>query len=482
LPDAHERRSAAAATVTKAPAAVAAEQAALTEDVDLDPATRRYVLDFHAKLEGANHYELLRVEPGADRKVLRRAYFDLAAQFHPDRYFRKRLGSFQSRMEEIFGRVTLAHDTLADPELRAEYDVYLDEQQRARDIERVLAEAFAEAARAGETVEREVRAQEAASPSFPPPAPPTPAAGSPSGSHRPPPPSLGPPRPRTASSPQFDPSALGPRVASSPQFDPSVLGPPRPRAPSSPQFDPSALGPPRPRAASSPQIDVSARRDALAKRLLGGRAAGSSSSPPPRTSAAPPPVQTATEAMDALRRRYEERVWRAKTAQARKYAANGEAALARGDTVAAANAFRVAATLSPNDPTLERSATDAQSQAEAVLGETYARQASYEEKTAQWAEAARSWTRVCAVRPNDADAHERAANAIIQTGGNLQEASRLAERACALDASQARFRVTLAQVYIAAGLSSNARRELETAAQLDPQDGNIQAMMKGLAP
>jgi curved DNA-binding protein CbpA len=444
LPDAHERRSADAATVNKAAGTAAAEQAALAEDVDLDAATRRYVLEFHAKLEGSNHYELLRVEAGADRKALRRAYFDLAAQFHPDRYFRKRLGSFQSRMEEIFGRVTLAHDTLADPDLRAEYDLYLDEQHRARDIERLLAEAFAEAARAGETVEREVRAQEAGAPSSP-----APAAGTPSGASRPPPPSLAPPRPRAASSPQFD---------------------------------PSVLGPPRPRAASSPQIDVSARRDALAKRLLGGRAPGSSSTPPPRTSATPPSGQTVTEAMDALRRRYEERVSRAKTAQARKYAANGEAALARGDTVAAANAFRVAATLSPHDPTLERSALDAQSQAEAVLGEAYARQASYEEKTAQWAEAVRSWTRVCAVRPNDADAHERAANAIIKTGGNLQEASRLAERACALDSSEPRFRVTLAQVYVAAGLSSNALRELETAAQLDPQDGNIQAMMKGLAP
>jgi curved DNA-binding protein CbpA len=430
--------------MTKAAETAATEQAAFAEDIDLDAPTRRLVLDFHVSLDGLNHYQLLRVEPGADRKMLRRAYFDLAAQFHPDRYFRKKLGSFQSRMEEIFGRVTLAHDTLADPDLRAEYDAYLDQQQRARDIERLLAEAFAEAARAGETVEREVRAQEPSA-SLPPPS-----AGSP-----------------PASSSQRPPS--------------SSVGPPRPRAASSPQFDPSALGPPRPRLASSPQIDVSARRDALAKRLLGGRPSASSSAPPARPSGVPP-GQSVSDAMDALRRRYEERVARAKNAQARKYAANGEAALARGDTVAAANAFRVAATLSPHDPTLERSALDAQAQAESVLGETYARQASYEEKTAQWAEAARSWMRVCAVRPNDADAHDRAANAIVKTSGNLQEASRLAERACALDPPESRFRVTLAQVYIAAGLVSNARRELETAAQLDPRDGNIQAMMKGLAP
>jgi hypothetical protein len=38
--------------------------------------------------------------------------------------------------------------------------------------------------------------------------------------------------------------------------------------------------------------------------------------------------------------------------------------------------------------------------------------------------------------------------------------------------------VTLANVYVAAGLGLNARRELETAAQLAPHDGNIQALLK----
>ena len=47
-------------------------------------------------------------------------------------------------MEAIFGRSTLAHDTLTSKEQRTEYDTYLDEQRRARSIEDLMADAMAE--------------------------------------------------------------------------------------------------------------------------------------------------------------------------------------------------------------------------------------------------------------------------------------------------------------------------------------------------
>ena len=75
-------------------------------------------------------------------------------------------------------------------------------------------------------------------------------------------------------------------------------------------------------------------------------------------------------------------------------------------------------------------------------------------------------------------AHERAANALVKAEGDLHEASRMAQRAAALDPKNPQFRATLASVYLAAGLALNARRELETAAQLAPHDGTIQALLK----
>lgn len=406
-------------TSTDAPLAPE-DQAALTEDVDLDGDLRRDVIAMHRKLERADHYVLLGVERSADKKTIKRAYFDLAGRFHPDRYFRKKLGSFKVRLEAIFSRVTLSHDTLSDREKRAEYDAYLEERRRSRGLEELMADALEEVRRIEANVERAVREQERSA---------TPLGSPPGG----------------------------------------VAG-----------------GTPLPAAGSkitpTPNVDVAVRRDALARRLLGGRSPTVSSAPPDghaRTIAPSAPSTPSTaDAMAALRRRYEERLTLAKKAEARKYVANGEAALSANDPIAAANAFRIALKLIPGDADLEGRARETQTKADVLLSETYTKQALYEEKSEQWDQAARSWGRVCKGRPGDARAHERAANAIVKSGGDLHEASRLAGRACELDGNNAAFRVTLASVFEAAGLDLNARRELERAAQLAPQDDTIRLMLK----
>jgi curved DNA-binding protein CbpA len=382
------------------------EESLLAESVDLEVDMRRLVLRMHREMATLDHYALLGVDRTADRKVLKRSYFELASKLHPDKYFRKKLGSFKMRMEEIFSRITLAHDTLGNKDKRAEYDAYLEELRRSRGMEELMADAMAEVKRAEEVAEREAQEaeQEAA-----------------------------------AASPAAPPATPAPKAA-------------------------------------SVDVAMSARRDALARRLLGGR-----SLPPSRPPPAPspvPPRPSSGEAMGALRRRYEERKSRAKATQARVYVTKGQEALATGDAVSAANAFRVAMTLNPEDPELQRTTKEAQAKADEMLAATYEKQASYEEKNGQWVEAARSWARVCRVRPGDIHAHERGANAIVKAEGDLHEAARLAQRACELEPKNPRYRVTLANVYLAAGLALNARRELETAAQQAPQDGSIQAMLK----
>ncbi|MGH7435010.1 MAG: DnaJ domain-containing protein, partial [Polyangiaceae bacterium] len=350
---------------------------------------------------------------------IKRVYYELAGKFHPDKYFRKNLGSFKGKMEAIFARVTLAHDVLSDREKRAEYDAYLLERRKLLSAEELMAEALDEVRRVEQAVERQVRAQ-------------------------------GP-----------NPSPAG--------------GMPAMNAPAPPPPGPTI--PVR-------EIDVAlaARRDALARRLLGNRGT-SSPSHIPVVPASPPPapvVPSAAEAMGALRRRYEERLTRAKVIEANKYVANAKTALAANDPIAAANAYRVAAQLTPDDAGVAAGAADAQAKADHVLGETYAKQAAYEEKNAQWLEASRSWTRVCKARPNDAGSQERAANALLEAEGDMHDAGRFAKRACELAPSNAAYRVTLAKIYLAAGLALGAKRELETAAQLAPQDDTIRSMLKKL--
>jgi hypothetical protein len=387
----------------------------------------------YRSLGSADHYRLLGVDRSVDRKALKRAYFELAAKLHPDRYFRKKLGSFKLRLEAIFSRITQAHDTLGNPQKRAEYDAYLDEQRRSRGIEELLEDAMAEVRRAEARAEKEAAEAEAA---------------------------------ESAS------SAI-------PAAAPASL-PPEPAASTSPSLAP---------APAVVEVALAARRDALARRLLGQRGRSSGQHAPvsvnpgrtpskPPASPAGPARPSAGDAMAMLRRRYEERKTLAKATQARSYMAKGQEALAAGDAVGAANSFRVAVSLKPDDPELERTAREAQAKAEEVLAATYEKQAIYEEKSAQWPEAARSWVRVCRTRPEDKAAHDHAANAIVKAGGDLHEAARLAQRACTLDPGNVHFRITLANVYLAAGLALNARRELETAAQQAPQDGTIQAMLK----
>ena len=386
MPDATPDDAPATAQPSNEPALSPDEEATLAEDVDLDVEMRRRLIVLHRQLDQLDHYALLGVDRAADRKGIKRAYFDLAAKYHPDKYFRKKLGSYKLKMEAIFGRITLAHDTLTSKEKRADYDAYLDEQRRSRGIEELLADAMAEIKRAEEAADREARA--AAEP---------PAATG------------------VALAPPAGPASAPPAGTGS--------GPPVAQARSTSS------------APSLPAVDIAARREALARRLLGGRAPSRPSVPAPeRTPAAPMP--SAGDAIAALRRRYEDRKTQAKAAQARKYVGIAETALAAKDPVAAANAFRVAVTLVPDDADLARRADEAQASADALLAETYTRQAGYEEKNAQWAEAARSWARVCKARPSDANAHERAAHALVKADGDLHEAARLALRACSLEREQ----------------------------------------------
>ena len=95
------------------------------DDVDLAPELRRFIDERHARLDEIDHYSVLGVPRDADRKAVKGAFFAYAARLHPDRWFGRRLGPWKAKLEAVFGRMTVAHDTLTNPERRAEYDGYL---------------------------------------------------------------------------------------------------------------------------------------------------------------------------------------------------------------------------------------------------------------------------------------------------------------------------------------------------------------------
>ena len=85
------------------------EIAALDEDNDLDDTERRRILAMQRLLERADPYALLGVSPAADTRTLKRAYFLLSKEIHPDRYYGQRLGSFGARMSSVFEAASRAY-------------------------------------------------------------------------------------------------------------------------------------------------------------------------------------------------------------------------------------------------------------------------------------------------------------------------------------------------------------------------------------
>lgn len=359
----------------------------LDEDVDLDLEHKRRVLDAYYRLGELDLYSVLGVERSADKKAIKRAYYELAGVYHPDRFFRKRLGAFKQKMEAVFSRVTEAHDTLVDKAKRAEYDGYLGAQTTSKELESQLA-----------------------------------------------------------------------RKTSSPGMDRADREPAPP-----PPLKPATIPPER---SSGIQLSEQARRDALARRLLGGRSA------PPRE---PAPV---AHDPDALKRLYEAKIGHVREHMVREHVAHAERAVEEQDWVAATNAYRLALQLAPDDPELKSGLDRVKDKANGVLAEAYRKQAAYEEKSGRYPEAAHSWHRVTTVAPDDLEALTHAPKCMLKAEVDLRLAATLCQRAMALEPGSVKHRLTLAEVYLAGGLTLNARRELEAAARLAPGDATIEALMK----
>ena len=384
----------------------------LEEICDLDIEQRKRVLDLFYAMEDNDYYTLLGIAKESDKRAIKRAYYEVALPMHPDKFFRKNLGSFKPKMESVFNRLTVAHDTLLDKDRRAEYDVYLREVAHTKGMEAMLARAMDEARTAQQAAAATAAADAAA----------------------------------TAAAMAAIPSAPPPSAA--PGVDPAVLA---------------------------------ARRQALAARLMGGR--GRVSAPPVSAQVetvrlAPVVQQSSNDAMDALKRRFTDRLADARAAQVTKYVQAAEGAAAKNDWVASANAYRIAEELAPEDPEIARASLGAQTQANMILGDSYTKQAVYDERNENWPGAMRAWTRVAKLKPQDAHANERAAHSICKAQGDYHEAAQLAQNAVKIQPNIMGHRITLANVYIAAGKPLLARRELESAAQVAPTDVGIQSLLK----
>ncbi len=95
--------------------------AAMAEQVDLEPERKKEIIELERSLDALDHFAVLGLKPGAPASEVKQAYYNASRRFHPDRYFGKNLGSFRARMERIFRRLTDAHNVLMQPDKREAY-------------------------------------------------------------------------------------------------------------------------------------------------------------------------------------------------------------------------------------------------------------------------------------------------------------------------------------------------------------------------
>src|SRR5690606_581586 len=72
----------------------AEEAAALAAPGDLGEDERRRIVEMVRRAARGTYFDLLGVLPTADKKELKRAYFRVSKEFHPDRYYGRDLGPF----------------------------------------------------------------------------------------------------------------------------------------------------------------------------------------------------------------------------------------------------------------------------------------------------------------------------------------------------------------------------------------------------
>ena len=88
------------------------ELAALAENIELPDADRRRILAMARLVESRDMHALLGLPTDAEPKEIKRAYFALSKEVHPDRFYGKRLGSFADRMAAVFEAIARAYARL----------------------------------------------------------------------------------------------------------------------------------------------------------------------------------------------------------------------------------------------------------------------------------------------------------------------------------------------------------------------------------
>jgi len=316
-----------------APGAAQASSGSLPTDESLEipVEAQERILEFEKRLKRPYH-EILGVPVNADMKAVKRAYFELSKEYHPDRYFRRKIGPFAPLLARIFKRVVEAYELLSDPATRAE-------------------------------VQR------------------------------------------------------------------------------------NAVEPPSPAAAAANEKAPAERKKKL------------------------PPLHLHAPQLRALAER---------KAKAKGFFETGMAAFKQGRWREAAASVRLAIAFDPWNEAVKEAFGEVQYKANEERAEQLLKEANANLDLRRVAEALPLFEEALHYRPQDPEVNHTTARLAWLAADDLKKAKEYATRACELRPEVSSYRRTLGQIYKAAGLIANARRELEAALRIDPKDAEAKQELRSL--
>ena len=85
---------------------------------------------FHREIMAQDFFQIFDVSPDDGVEVVKAKYFELAGRWHEEAFLDRNLGSARQKLDEIFGRVNEAYETITDRLKREDYLAYLDRRAR----------------------------------------------------------------------------------------------------------------------------------------------------------------------------------------------------------------------------------------------------------------------------------------------------------------------------------------------------------------
>jgi len=92
-----------------------------TIDTEVSEEVINRINDMYKRHKSLGYYGVLGLQEYSSDDEIKKAYYRMAKEFHPDRHFHLS-GDMKDKLNEIFSYITKAYSTLTDPQKRKEYD------------------------------------------------------------------------------------------------------------------------------------------------------------------------------------------------------------------------------------------------------------------------------------------------------------------------------------------------------------------------